>query len=59
MALIKKYTPGGNFYPDGASTFAVLREIFEEQAKNRDTVDAANKVTVTQPATGVVEITTP
>lgn len=39
MALVKRFTPGGNFYPDGTSTFAVLRDIFQEQAANRDTVD--------------------
>lgn len=39
MPLIERFTPGGNFYPDGKSSFAVLREIFQRIAEVRDTVD--------------------
>lgn len=39
MALIKRFTPGGNFYPDGSSTFAMLREFFQAWAENRDVLD--------------------
>ncbi len=59
MALIKRFTPGGNVYPDGSSTFAMLVQFFQEQALNRDQIDAANRVTITQPEPGIVEITTP
>lgn len=41
MALIERFTPGGNFYPDGNSTFLVLVDIFRRIAEVRDTRDTA------------------
>lgn len=43
MPLIERYTPGGNFYPDGASTFVVLVDLFRNMAENRDVRDTLQK----------------
>lgn len=73
MALIERFTPGGNLYPDGSSTFVVLVDLFRRMAENRDTRDQAilteaknytdnnggGGVTLTQVAVGVYELHTP
>lgn len=43
MALIERFTPGGNLYADGSSTFATLVQLFRRQAENRDARDNAMK----------------
>lgn len=41
MPLIERYTAGGNLYPDGNSTFAMLVQFFQRLAQNRDSRDTA------------------
>jgi hypothetical protein len=54
MALIERFTPGGNFFPDGQSTFAVLREIFVKIAETRDLIDQRILTTATSDAVQAV-----
>lgn len=51
MPLIERFTPGGNMYPDGSSTFAVLVQAFRRMAENRDNRDAATLATAQTDAT--------
>lgn len=39
MALVERFTPGGNLYPDGSSEFAMLVQAFRRIAENRDVQD--------------------
>lgn len=40
MPLIERFTTGGNMFPDGSSTFAMLVQFFQRQATVRDVIDA-------------------
>lgn len=53
MPLIERFTPGGNIYPDGNSTFAVLVQFFRRWAENRDTMDAQIVTAATTEANAV------
>lgn len=39
MGLIERFTPGGNLYAAGSSTFAMLETLFRRIAENRDKKD--------------------
>lgn len=50
MALIERFTPGGNIYPDGSSTFAMLGAFFKRWAENRDSMDQSIAQNATETA---------